>query len=329
MNDTSNKSKGLHPRSLHNEKYDFNALKECTPELSKYIQTKDNGEQTINFNKPEAIILLNKSLLAHYYGVEKWNVPKGHLCPPIPGRADYIHLMADLLADSNEGVVPTGDKVKGLDIGVGASSVYPLIGNRSYSWKFVGSDIDSDSVNSSKAIVKSNKNIKIGAIKFRFQPEHKSIFDNMIQSGEKFDFTMCNPPFHSTVEEAQESANSKVKNLEKSLKKSGKEVPNNSKNKITSSFSGKNNELVFEGGELNFIKTMIDQSIKKSSNVLWFSSLVSKVEHLEEIYEYLKVSKVLEYRTLEIQHGNKESRIIAWTFHNEDQIATWSKKWKK
>ncbi|PIK15212.1 23S rRNA (adenine(1618)-N(6))-methyltransferase RlmF [Halobacteriovorax sp. JY17] len=323
------KSKGLHPRSHHNEKYDFSELIKCTPDLERFVSTKPSGELSINFSKPEAINLLNKSLLHHYYGVEKWNVPKGHLCPPIPGRADYLHIIADLLSSTNSDEIPIGEKVKGLDIGVGATCIYPLIGNRTYGWKFVGSDIDSESVNSSKSIVKANKNIKMGAIKVRFQTEQEHIFDNMIQSGEKFDFTMCNPPFHSSLEEAELSAQTKIKNLEKSAKKNGIEVKTNSKNKVSSNFGGNQNELVFPGGEIEFIRKMIKQSAQKKPNVLWFTTLVSKEAHLDTIYQLLKDSKVEEYRTLPMQHGNKEGRIVAWTFQNDQQKASWAKKWEK
>ncbi len=323
----NDKNKGLHPRSLHNEKYDFNVLIKSTPELEKFVTTKQNGELSINFSKPEAINLLNKSLLHHYYGIEKWNVPKGHLCPPVPGRADYIHLIADLLSSTNTEEIPTGENVKGLDIGVGASCIYPLIGNRTYGWKFVGSDIDSDSINSSKSIVKANKNIKMGAIKLRFQPEKNNIFDNMIQSGEKFDFTMCNPPFHASEEDAELAAQTKIKNLERNAKKNGQEVSQSNKSQTT--FGGNHNELIFPGGEVEFIKSMIQQSTHKKPNVLWFTVLVSKASNLDTIYGLLKDSQVEEYRTLNMQHGNKESRIVAWTFQNDDQKATWSKKWTK
>ena len=42
--------------------------------------------------------MLNRAILMHHYGVKSWDIPAGYLCPPIPGRADYIHSVADLLA---------------------------------------------------------------------------------------------------------------------------------------------------------------------------------------------------------------------------------------
>ena len=85
-----------------------------------------------------------------------WEIPKGYLCPPIPGRADYIHHISDLLASSNNGIIPK-DKVRGLDVGVGANCIYPIIGSSIYDWNFVGSDIEIESINSVENIINSNE----------------------------------------------------------------------------------------------------------------------------------------------------------------------------
>lgn len=68
---------------------------------------------------------MNKALLAHFYAVKHWDIPDGFLCPPVPGRADYIHHLADLLAQ-DRGEVPKQATI--LDIGTGANLIYPLIG---------------------------------------------------------------------------------------------------------------------------------------------------------------------------------------------------------
>lgn len=80
-------------------------------------------ELSVNFADPLAVKTLNKALLAHFYGVTHWDIPDGFLCPPVPGRADYVHHLADLLADDNGGVVPKQATV--LDIGTGANLIYP------------------------------------------------------------------------------------------------------------------------------------------------------------------------------------------------------------
>ena len=121
----STQKPGLHPRNRHHSRYDLDALRQACPALSDFIILNPAGEQTVNFADPQAVKTLNKALLAHFYGVKEWDIPDGFLCPPVPGRADYIHHLGDLLSDES------GNVVKGasiLDIGVGANCIYPLIG---------------------------------------------------------------------------------------------------------------------------------------------------------------------------------------------------------
>ena len=136
----------LHPRNLDNSGYHFDQLINSCPELATFVFTNPHNIQTIDFANPEAVKALNKALLAFHYGIQNWDIPKNYLCPPIPGRADYIHYIADLLAESNNGNIPQGETVQGLDIGIGANCIYPIIGNRSYGWSFVGTDIDENAI---------------------------------------------------------------------------------------------------------------------------------------------------------------------------------------
>jgi 23S rRNA (adenine1618-N6)-methyltransferase len=136
--------------------------------------------------------------------VPHWDIPAGYLCPPIPGRADYIHYLADLLAEGNGGAVPGGPQVRVLDIGVGANCIYPIIGHREYGWRFVGSDIDAVAVHSAQQIVAANELLR-DAIELRLQPVPNRIFHGIIRPGEVFDLTLCNPPFHLSAADAAAS----------------------------------------------------------------------------------------------------------------------------
>ena len=97
----------LHPSYLPRNSYDFEALISVLPVLKLYVFKTDYDTLTINFNIPKAVRLLNKALLLKYYNVKEWDIPEGNLCPPIPGRADYVHYLADLLAEDN-GKIPMG-----------------------------------------------------------------------------------------------------------------------------------------------------------------------------------------------------------------------------
>src|ERR1035437_2064959 len=105
----------LHIRNKHRERYDFKSLVETCPELAQYVKMNIYDDESIDFANPEAVKMLNQALLKHYYEINEWIIPENYLCPPIPGRADYIHHAADLLGSDNYGRIPTGQKIKCLD----------------------------------------------------------------------------------------------------------------------------------------------------------------------------------------------------------------------
>ena len=186
----------LHPRNKHRERYDFKQLVESCPELAQFVKMNIYNDESVDFADPEAVLMLNKALLKHFYNIDFWDIPRNYLCPPIPGRADYLHHIADVLGSKNFGKIPMGESIKCLDIGVGANCVYPLIGNSAYGWSFVGSDIDTFSLESAQKIVDSNPGLE-GKIELRFQKNPGDVFFGVIQKDEQFDLSICNPPFHS------------------------------------------------------------------------------------------------------------------------------------
>ncbi len=105
----------LHSRNKNRERYDLSALTKSNPELKNHIMLNKFEIESVDFSNPLAVKLLNKALLNHYYGIKNWEFPDENLCPPIPGRADYIHHIADLLGESNFGRIPIDDEIKVLD----------------------------------------------------------------------------------------------------------------------------------------------------------------------------------------------------------------------
>jgi 23S rRNA (adenine1618-N6)-methyltransferase len=150
----------LHARNKNREQYDLSALIETNPELKGYLKPNKLGKDSVDFSNPIAVKTLNKALLNHYYGIKNWDFPDENLCPPIPGRADYIHHVADVLSEHNFGNIPMGDKVTCLDVGVGANCIYPIIGVTEYGWNFIGSDIDPKSIECAEQIVNANASMK-------------------------------------------------------------------------------------------------------------------------------------------------------------------------
>jgi 23S rRNA (adenine1618-N6)-methyltransferase len=308
---------GLHPRSRHRERYDFKQLTQICPELAQYVKVNVYNDESVDFFNPEAVKMLNRALLAYFYGIENWNIPPGYLCPPIPGRADYIHHIADLLGSSNQGEIPAGDQVRCLDIGVGASCIYPIIGDKEYGWSFVGTDIDPVSIESAGKIILLNPVLK-GKIELRLQASPMDIFQGIIQKDEYFDLTICNPPFHASPAAAQSGTLRKLNHLKPG--KTRKPVLN---------FGGQNGELWCEGGEERFIHDMIRQSKQFATSCFWFSTLISKESNLKSVYEALKRVEAVDVKTILMGQGNKISRIAAWTFFTPEQQKEWIKRrWK-
>ena len=303
--------KNLHPRNQHRLGYDFDSLIQILPELKNFVGINEHQIQTLDFSNPDAVKALNKALLLAHYDIQYWEIPSTFLCPPIPGRVDYIHYLADLLAQSNNGIIPKGETVQGLDIGIGANCIYPILGNAVYGWSFVGTDIDEKAIQNCKKIIEKNPKL-IDAISLQLQTEPRFIFKNIMESEDKFAFTICNPPFHNSKEEATKVALRKVNNL--------------STNKTTTptlNFGGQNAELWCPGGELGFITQMIYESAKYPMHCLWYTTLISKQAHLNSLYKTLNKVNAANISTIDMAQGQKTSRILAWTFLTEKQQKEW------
>lgn len=308
----------LHPRNKHRERYDWEVLTTSFPALAPFIRPNKYGDDSIDFFDPKAVKTLNQALVKRYYNITEWEVPAGYLSPAIPGRADYIHSVADLLSFCNNDIIPRGRHIRCLDIGTGAGCIYPIIGVKEYGWSFLASDVDVTALDSAKRIVKANPALKT-QVELALQSNPKKCFKRMIEPGERFDVTICNPPFHVSAEAAAKANRRKVSNLKG--KRQGKPALN---------FGGHSNELWCEGGEVRFIRDMIEESKRYSKQVYWFTTLVSKAENLKYVYRALKTAKATEVETIPMSQGNKVSRIVAWNFLYPPQQAAWVKlRWNR
>ncbi len=293
--------KNLHPKNRHNHGYDFPALVERHPALTHYVKTNAHGNLSIDFADPLAVKTLNAALLSHYYNIVGWDIPEGALCPPIPGRADYIHYVADLpgLEKAN---------IKLLDIGTGANGIYPLLACQIYGWQCVGSDINTQSLANVTEIIARNPSLK-EQISLRTQPDKNHIFEGIIQAGEFFDVSVCNPPFHASLDEALKGSQLKLNNLARSRgeQKARSQSP-------TLNFGGIGAELWCKGGEQLFLKKLIKESVAYSKQCRWFTSLVSKADNVKPATKLIRKLGAVDVREIEMTQGNKVTRVLAWTF---------------
>ena len=291
----------MHPRNRHRDGYDFVVFAERTPELARFIKAHPVAGLTIDFSDPLAVMTLNRALLRDY-GVDHWEIPSGYLCPGVPGRADYVHTLADLLASDGDGELPTGEDVRVLDVGTGANCVYPLIGCAEYGWSFVGTDIDLAAIDSARAILTANP--KFGSkILVRAQTFESSIFTGILRSNDRFTASMCNPPFHASAEAATAGVQRKIRNLGTAQRE-----------RFVLNFGGQSHELWCRGGEPAFIRRLIAESAQYPQACRWFTTLVSKSSTLPVLDHELNAVPVREVRRFDLTQGQKKSRIVAWTF---------------
>jgi 23S rRNA (adenine1618-N6)-methyltransferase len=316
----ANQLKKMHPRNKHNAGYDLSFLSSVdqTPELKACIIANKVGRQSVDFSNPHSVKVLNRSLLKAYYNVLHWDIPEGYLAPGVPGRADYIHHIADLLGSSaNTGV----SGAIGLDIGTGANCIYPLVGVSEYRWKFVGSEIDPVAVQSARDIIQ--KNGLQEAVEVRLQTKPGLIFNSVLEDNESFDFCMANPPFHSSAAEAAMQSSRKWKNLGRTnqLVRPPTTVDRNKTNKDRRNsipnlnFGGRGAELYCDGGELAFVMKIVNESQSLQSRIKWFTSLVSKQENIPVLTKALYASRGIKtVKVIDMEQGNKISRILAWSY---------------
>jgi 23S rRNA (adenine1618-N6)-methyltransferase len=180
--------------------------------------------------------------------------------------------------------------------------VYPIVGVVEYGWSFVGSDIDPVALAAAQRIMETNPALA-RRIELRRQSNRGAIFEGIVRSGETFAASMCNPPFHLSAAAAAAGTQRKLRNLA-----GGRTAP------LERNFGGRSNELWCPGGEVAFIRQMIAESAQRPDLCRWFTTLVSQRDSLPPIRRALDAARPAEARTIEIAHGQKKTRILAWRF---------------
>eukprot|EP01117_Protostelium_nocturnum_P019110 TRINITY_DN8190_c0_g3_i1.p1 TRINITY_DN8190_c0_g3~~TRINITY_DN8190_c0_g3_i1.p1 ORF type:complete len:516 (-),score=109.31 TRINITY_DN8190_c0_g3_i1:8-1555(-) len=322
-NDRSkNYKNGMHNRNalLQNEP-NFEELAQLYPSFASYltekVDSKGRKRMIMNWKSGEATREYNRTLLYHYYGISIF-LPQDQLCPNVGNRVNYIHFIQDLLTKNP--ISSSNDRfpsVKAIDIGTGASCIYPLLGAKINwpNWQFIGTDIDPVSLEiaeyniqlnfpwsfikkspseDEEAIDKKETNEVIWReedyfrlIQLRKATEGK-ILMGVIKDEEEFDFCMCNPPFFSDLEET--GLNGKV------------------------DCTAKVNELVTKGGETSFVSLLIEESLIFRERITWYSCMIGKKSDLKPLIIKLKQNGIFNFRTSELLQGRTTRWVIAWSF---------------
>ncbi|KAL5340372.1 hypothetical protein BJX70DRAFT_361565 [Aspergillus crustosus] len=281
-------------RNLYKDGVDFTTLALQSPDFARYL--KPNNQ--LDFTDPNAVRQLTVSLLQRDFGL-KVDIPEARLCPPVPNRLNYILWIQDLLdttGDGYEDIYDPDRATTGLDIGTGCCSIYPLLGAKLRpNWHFIASDIDDENIRTSTRVISENgleSRIRI----VRTSPNDTLIPLNKDLGVERFDFTMCNPPFYSSQSEMIASAEEKDR-------------------PPFSACTGAEVEMVTEGGEVSFVSRMIDESLQLREKVQWYTSMLGKLSSVSVLVEKLMALGNHNYAVTEFIQGNKTRRwAIAWSW---------------
>ncbi len=286
---------GRHPRNRHRDGYDYAELTARCPELTTVVIEHPRGGPTIDFSDPASVRALNRALLLTGYGLDDWSLPPDALCPAVPGRADLIHHLADLLGpDARDAVL--------LDIGTGAGAIYPVLGAAAYGWRFVGTEVDPETCAWAAGMVARNTSLA-GRVEIRHQPDPHRLFAGVTRPGERFAASLCNPPFYASEAEA-------VAETQRKRRVQGAADPD----AAVRSCGGRPHELWCEGGEAGFLARMIDESAERPRLCRWFTSLVSDRGHLPALQRRLAAAGAAEVRVITWAFGAKRTRMLAWSF---------------
>ena len=150
-------------------------------------------------------------------------------------------------------------------------------------------------------------------VELRQQAQRGRIFAGLLRGDERFELSLCNPPFHASAEDARRGSERKWRGLGKSA----------SPRSVALNFGGQAHELWCTGGEASFVRRMANESQDIAQRVLWFSSLISNSATLDELRKQLARLGARQVHVVPMAQGNKQSRFVAWSFLDTDVRAAW------
>ncbi|OJD13922.1 hypothetical protein AJ78_05685 [Emergomyces pasteurianus Ep9510] len=282
-------------RNIYKNDVDFATLALQYPNFSKHLRQNNQ----LDFTDPDAVQELTKSLLKRDFGLHL-NLPDDRLCPPVPNRFNYILWLQDLVDSTGEsysdGYDP-GREVLGLDIGTGASCIYPLLGcAQRPNWRFIATDIDAKNLKYAQGNVqRNNLDARIQVVESTSTNALVPLKSITIPES-RLDFTMCNPPFYESRHELILAAKAKQR-------------------PPFSACTGAEVEMITAGGEVEFVARMIRESIQLRDRVQWYTSMAGKFSSIATLVNLLHEVGNKNWVVAEFVQGSKTRRwAIGWSW---------------
>uniref|UniRef100_A0A1A8LQX0 U6 small nuclear RNA (adenine-(43)-N(6))-methyltransferase n=2 Tax=Nothobranchius pienaari TaxID=704102 RepID=A0A1A8LQX0_9TELE len=285
-------NKSMHHRNRYKDKPpDFAYLASKYPEFQQYVHTSLAGRPVVNFKEPEAVRALTCTLLKEDFGLTI-EIPLERLIPTVPLRLNYIHWVEDLIDGQKQ-------PRRGIDIGTGASCIYPLLGATMNGWYFLATEVDDICFDYAKKNV--DQNYMSDLIKVVKVPQKTLLMDALKEETEiVYDFCMCNPPFFANQLEAK-----------------GVNSRNSWRPPPSSVNTGGVTEIMAEGGELEFVKRIIHDSLQLKKRLRWYSCMLGKKCSLAPLKEELRKQRVPKVTHTEFCQGRTMRWALAWSFYDD------------
>uniref|UniRef100_A0A1A8RGV2 U6 small nuclear RNA (adenine-(43)-N(6))-methyltransferase n=1 Tax=Nothobranchius rachovii TaxID=451742 RepID=A0A1A8RGV2_9TELE len=285
-------NKSMHHRNRYKDKPpDFAYLASKYPEFQQYVHTSLAGRPVVNFKEPEAVRALTCTLLKEDFGLTI-EIPLERLIPTVPLRLNYIHWVEDLIDGQKQ-------PRRGIDIGTGASCIYPLLGATMNGWYFLATEVDDICFDYAKKNVDQNNMSDL--IKVVKVPQKTLLMDALKEETEiVYDFCMCNPPFFANQLEAK-----------------GVNSRNSWRPPPSSVNTGGVTEIMAEGGELEFVKRIIHDSLQLKKRLRWYSCMLGKKCSLAPLKEELRKQRVPKVTHTEFCQGRTMRWALAWSFYDD------------
>ncbi|XP_014509864.1 U6 small nuclear RNA (adenine-(43)-N(6))-methyltransferase-like isoform X2 [Vigna radiata var. radiata] len=311
---------------------DFAHLAILYPSFQSFVQpSPPHMRLTIDWTDFNATRELTRILLHHRHTLTWW-IPDGQLCPTVPNRSNYIHWLEHLLSSNIiPGTISSDSKVRGFDIGTGASCIYPLLGASLHGWSFVGSDVTDVAIEWAEKNVSSNPHIsnliEIRRVQDNNAPPCVEVEDlvnsDQIALCKKTDMEVAplpldlhacenksyrGPPILVGVVRDDEKFDFCMCNppFFESLEEAGLNPK--------TACGGTSREMVCPGGERAFITRIIEDSTQLKQHFRWFTSMVGKKSNLKYLVSKLWGVGVSIVKTTEFVQGRTYRWGLAWSF---------------
>uniref|UniRef100_T1GB02 U6 snRNA m(6)A methyltransferase n=1 Tax=Megaselia scalaris TaxID=36166 RepID=T1GB02_MEGSC len=279
----------MHPRNDFKIPPNYTDLAIKHADFRKVCILNLEGTVRLDMRSPKTLQVLSKTLLREFFELEVDFAP-GSLIPTIPSRLNYLLWIEDLSKSLN------WKEISGIDIGCGSSCIYSLLAAKKFKWNMLALEIDQGNFSFAKRNVENNmlnENIEVF-----LQSDKNVIFKEYFEKkpSKKFKFCMCNPPYFENIGRLP---------MNRKRRREAKNEP-----------TGNLNELAFQGGEVEFIKKIINESCEFKDHIEIFTSLIGVKKNITSLEEFLKSKDITNFVITSFCQGNTTRWGIAWTFNN-------------